>query len=147
MQLTDHFADTELGVAGCDERLVANARYICTELLEPLRERFGAILVHDGYRDPGHNDRVGGKPASYHLFEGGRAAADVSSPHATNRTMFDWLRLESHLPFDKVILEYNAAGLAATVHLQIDSGAEARRLAYTGATGAGEIYTPQEVRA
>jgi hypothetical protein len=145
MQLTDHFEDTELGVAGCDERLVANARYICAELLEPLRVKFGPILVHDGYRDPGHNSRVGGKPASFHLFDDGKSAADVSSSTAANKTLFDWLRLESGLPFDKVILEYNPAGFAATVHLQIDSGTPPRRQAFTGSTGAGTVYTAAQV--
>jgi zinc D-Ala-D-Ala carboxypeptidase len=145
MNLTDHFLDTELGVAGCDERLTANAQFICQKLLEPMRDKFGPILVHDGYRDPGHNARVGGKAASFHLFEEGKAAADVSSATVANRTMFDWLRLESGLPFDKVILEYNEKGFAATVHVQIDQDNEPRREAFTGSTGDGKDYVPQRV--
>jgi hypothetical protein len=145
-QLTEHFSEAELGVAGCEERLIDNARYICTELLEPLRERFGPIIVHDGYRDPAHNARVGGKEASFHLFEGGKSAADVSSPAVANQTeVFDWIRLESGLPFDKVILETNPQGVASTVHLQIDSEAAPRRQAFTGLTGAGEVYTRVQV--
>lgn len=146
MQLTEHFSDAELGVVGCDDRLVANARYICNELLEPLRAKFGPISVHDGYRDPGHNARVGGKATSYHLFEDGRAAADVSALQAPLGDVFDWIRLESGLPFDKVILEVNASGAAACVHLQIDSLAAPRRQAFIGQTGAGTVYVPVEVK-
>lgn len=146
MQLTEHFADAELGVAGCEERVVVNARYLCMQVLEPLRAKFGPINVHDGYRDPQHNARVGGKQASFHLFEDGRAAADVSSRIATCSEIFDWLRLESGLPFDKVILERDKAGYAACVHIQIDMLNAPRREAFTGSTGAGMQYARVEVK-
>lgn len=145
MNLTDHFTDAELGVAGCDAQLVENARYLCTEILEPIRAHFGPVRVHDGYRDTGHNARVGGKPDSFHLFEWGRAAADVDAPHVGLADLFDWLRLESKLPFDKVILESNSQGVAAAIHIQVDRLNPPRRQAYTGHTGNGTTYLPQEV--
>jgi hypothetical protein len=146
MQLTPHFADTELGVAGCAQNLIDNATYIATQLLEPIRAQFGPVSVDDGYRDPAHNARVGGKPDSYHLFNGGQSAADIQVSGATLQMLFDWIRLTSGLPFDKVILEYSG-NLPECVHLQIDSQAAPRRLAYTGSTGAGTIYLPAEVTA
>ncbi len=145
MNLTDHFTDAELGVAGCDEQLLENARYLCSQILEPIRAHFGPVRVHDGYRDPGHNTRVGGKPDSFHLFEWGRAAADVDAPHVGLADLFDWLRLESKLPFDKVILESNSQGVPAAVHIQVDRSNTPRRLAYTGHTGNGTTYLPQDV--
>ena len=120
MQLTEHFADTELGVAGADPRLIQNASFLCLGVLEPLRLQFGPVAVHDGYRDLAHNLRVGGKLDSYHLFIGGQAAADISVTGEGCDAVFDWLRLESGLPFDKVILERNAQGFSATVHIQVD---------------------------
>lgn len=146
MQLTEHFQDVELGVAGCDERLIGNAQYLCIELLEPIRARFGAVRVHDGYRDPAHNACVGGKAASYHLFDDGKAAADIHAVGCTLKQLFDWIRLDSGLSFDKVILECNAQGEPACVHLQIDSNTTPRRLAYTGSTGAGVEYVPAPVK-
>ena len=146
MQLTEHFADVELGVAGCEERIVRNASYLCVAVLEPIRAEFGPVRVHDGYRDPGHNARVGGKAASFHLFEGGKSAADIDAPGTGIKTLFDWVRLESGLPFDKVILETNAEGMPMTVHLQIDSGSTPRRQAFTGSTGAGTAYVEVEVK-
>jgi len=146
MQLTPHFSDTELGVAGCEDRIVGNARFLCTEVLEPLRDKFGAIQVHYGYRPPAHNAQVGGKANSFHLFDDGHAAADVGSPAATFQELFDWLRLESGLPFDKVILETGPTGAPACVHIQIDSINAPRRQAFTGQTGAGTVYIAAEVR-
>lgn len=145
MQLTPHFADTELGVAGANAQLVANATYICQQLLEPIRAQFGPVHVHDGYRPPAHNSAVGGKPTSYHLFTGTQSAADIDALPTDYQTVFDWIRLQSGLPFDKVILESNADGSPACIHLQIDSAVAPRRLAYTGSTGAGTVYTPVQV--
>jgi hypothetical protein len=145
MQLTEHFEDSELGVAGCSDQLIAQATFLCELILEPIRAKLGPVSVHDGYRDPGHNARVGGKPDSFHLFDGGKAAADISAQPTSCEQLFDWIRLESHLPFDKVILERNAGGFAATVHLQVDMAAKPRRQAFTGSTGAGTIYTPAGV--
>lgn len=146
MQLTEHFTDAELGVAGCGPSLIDNATYICTVLLEPIRAQFGPVSVDDGYRDPAHNARVGGKPDSYHLFNGGQSAADIRVNGATLQMLFDWIRLKSELPFEEVILEYSKDNLPACVHLAIDSqAATPRRLALTGSTGAGEVYAPVEV--
>jgi hypothetical protein len=144
MQLTAHFSDTELAVAGCEARLLDNATYICDQLLEPIRLNFGPVRVDDGYRDPTHNARVGGKPDSYHLFDFGRSAADIRVNGQTLQYVFDWIRLRSGLPFDKVILEYSE-NIPACIHLQIDSKSQPRRLAYTGSTGAGTEYLPAAV--
>lgn len=146
MQLTEHFADTELGVAGCDAGLIVNAQFLCSQLLEPIRARFGEVRVHDAYRDAGHNERVGGKAESYHLFEDGRAAADIHAVGCTLQMLFDWIRLDSRLPFDKVILEKNSQGKPACVHLQTDLKNPPRREAYIGSTGAATDYVRVEVK-
>jgi hypothetical protein len=146
MQLTEHFADSELGVAGCDPRLVLNATALCNQVLEGIHAKFGTVRVHDGYRDPGHNGRVGGKATSFHLFTDGRSAADVDAPAVTIPALFDWLRLESKLSFDKVIMEMNTAEVPACVHIQVDRLNPSRRQAFIGHTGAATVYTPVEVR-
>jgi hypothetical protein len=147
MQLTEHFADTELGVDGAASQIIANAMYICQELLEPIRAQFGPVHVHDGYRPPAHNAAVGGKLTSYHLYDGTQSAADIDVLPTDYQAAFDWIRLESGLPFDKVILETNDADVPACIHLQIDSAVAPRRQAYVGKTGAGTVYTPVAVQA
>jgi hypothetical protein len=146
MQLTAHFADAELGVAGQEQRLIDNATFLCTTLLEPIRAQFGPVRVHDGYRSPDHNAAVGGKPDSYHQFDGTQSAADFDCPQASYQAVFDWIRWQSGLPFDKVILENNAASEPACIHVQVDSAVPPRRLAYIGSTGAGTVYTPVSVK-
>ena len=146
MNLTDHFTDTEMGVAGADQRLIDNARFLCQVILEPIQgTQFGPLHIHDGYRSPEHNAKVGGKPTSWHQFDTNQAAADFDCLPHEYVTVFDWIRLWSGLPFDKVILERNSAGNPAAIHIQVDTTAAPRRLAYTGSTGAGTTYTPQVV--
>ncbi len=139
-QLTEHFEDHELGVEGCDQRHLDNATLLCEQVLEPIRAKFGPVHVRDGYRDPGHNAAVGGKTASFHLFTDGHAAADIDAlPAVTIPALFDWLRLESGLPFDKVILETNAKDVPACVHIQIDRLNPPRRQAFIGHTGEDQV--------
>ena len=144
MQLSEHFSDHELGVVGVEQRIIDNAQFICTTILEPIRARFGPVSVHCGYRPPGHNAAVGGKPTSFHLYDGTQSAADIDCLPTSFQDLFDWIRLDSKLPFDKVILE-SENGFPATVHLQVDSSNAPRRQAFTGSTGDGTIYVPQTV--
>ncbi len=148
MQLTPHFSDYELGLAvpSMYSRLLTSAQYLCKTLLEPIRAEFGPVRIHDGYRDPEHNAAVGGKPDSWHLYNGTESAADFDCSQTSYQTVFNWIRLESELPFDKVILEKNAAGEPRCIHIQIDAAVPPRRLAYTGSTGNGTLYVPVEVR-
>jgi len=142
MQLTEHFTDTELGVAGCNPQIVANAVQLCTLLLEPIRAQFGPVNVHDGYRTPEHNQRVGGAADSQHLYLGLNSAADIDALPASYITVFDWIRLESHLPFDQVILERNSAGIEACVHVSYDGALTTqRRMALEGMTNGQSGYT------
>ena len=145
MDLTQHFSDFELGVAGQESRLLTSAQFLCAKLLEPIRAQFGPVCIHDGYRSPDHNAAVGGKPTSWHQFNGTESAADFDCPEASYQTVFDWIRLSSGLPFDKVILESNSAGELRCIHIQVDSQNPPRRQAYTGSTGAGTSYTAVQV--
>ena len=145
MQLTEHFQDTELGVAGCEQRLIDNATYLCNKILEPIRAKFGPVHIHDGYRDPTHNARVGGVPTSYHMFNGGESAADIDVLPTSNQDLFDWIRLESGLPFDEVIIETDPNGNMGTVHVQINSAANSRRMALIGETAGQSGYTRAQV--
>lgn len=139
MQLTQHFSQAELGVAATEQRLIDNATFLCQEVLEHVRAMFGPVRVHDGYRDPGHNARVGGKTASFHLSTDGHAAADIDAQGCSITRLFDWLRLESGLHFNKVILETNAQNVPACVHIQIDRFNRPRRQAFIGHTGSNQV--------
>ena len=144
-RLSPHFTESELGVESADARVKANARYLCEKILEPIRTEYGLpIFVTSGYRDPAHNAQVGGKGKSFHLYESDRCAADFKVIGIAVTETFDWLRLKSGLPFDKVILEYQE-GEPRIIHIQAMAKTEPRRLAYVGETGDGKEYTPVEV--
>ena len=144
-RLTVHFTELELGVEGCDARVKANARYLCEKILEPIRAEFGLpVFVTSGYRSPEHNAQVGGKGKSFHLYQGDRCAADFKVIGVAVQETFDWLRLHSGLPFDKVILEYQD-GEPRIIHVQAMVKTEPRRLAYVGETGGAREYAQVDV--
>lgn len=97
-RLSPHFTATEFGRAGAaaPDAWLYWARKLCTDYLEPLREKFGPVTVMSGFRTLGHNSEVGGAPASYHLRRAGRrgAAADVVCARGTPE---DWYRLLDRL--------------------------------------------------
>lgn len=138
--LTEHFSEKELRVEGADERIVTSARWLCENVLEPLRARFGPVTVTSGYRSPMANEATGGVTTSFHLYEGSRCAADVTCP-ADIVMVFDWLRLESRLPFDKVIIEFSLRGIPQIIHIQADPTLQRPRTAYLGKTHGKGSYT------
>lgn len=159
MKLTEHFLERELRVEAQIPEIQTIARWGCENILEPIHAKFGPLVVTSGYRDGDRNKNAGGVEHSFHLYPSSpspRGAADVYPPEADHshspervQQLFDWLRLESGLPFDKVILEYSGA-LAEVVHIQwyvLTGDLRPRpRTAWVGKThGAGE-YTAAECR-
>lgn len=144
-QLTDNFTYEELNLLSAENRVVQNYLALATLILEPVRKEWGVTIVTSGYRPPVENAAAGGKPQSFHLADGGRAAADIKFPvdsHLDLLYVFDWVRLSSHLPFDKVILEFHPnTRVPDIIHFQYDKNQIPRRLAYEGFTGDAQQYT------
>lgn len=141
--LSSHFSFLELNLQAAPEEVVDNYLYLLTEVMEPVRERFGMLVVTSGWRPPLKNAAVGGKDDSYHLGQMGCAAIDFK-PWKRERLLviWDWLRLDSQLMFDKIILERdkNDAQTPLIIHVQLDKNNPPRREAYEGFTGAGSSY-------
>lgn len=161
MQLSEHFTTEEFNlitgkIGDVSWQLpISAARCLCVEILEPIRKHFGKpIKITSGFRDAGKNARVGGEPTSWHLYRDGQAAADFDIPGVPIEEVYDWIRLESGLRFDKIILEMSnfgvpgAAPMPDVVHVQLSINAPARRLAYRGMTNGmlnGRKYEQDEV--
>lgn len=148
MQLSPHFADTELGVAGADPEIVANAVQLCDTLLEPIRAQYGPVTLSCGYRDPASNHAVGGASNSQHLYIGQNSAADIVRCGTTPLTeVFEWLRLESHLLFDQAILEVSPKTQEpACIHISYNGAlSQQRRMALTGETNGAGAYSAVQV--
>lgn len=148
MLLTPHFSLEELTVTSrrdIDNTPTPEARarllVLCTEILEPLRARFGPLRINSGYRSPALNAVIPGSARnSAHLYG---CAADVAPPAGvTVRDMLVWIRDESGLPYDQVIDELKGTG-AAWLHvgmLRPGYGPEPRREALVMRNGAYSTF-------
>lgn len=95
-RLSQHFTVEEFA---CRDGTPVMARdyqgleYLCRVYLEPLRRKYGPVIVHSGYRTVAHNRAVGGASQSFHVYtihDGNDQAADIScargNPRAWHRT-------------------------------------------------------------
>jgi hypothetical protein len=151
LQLSAHFRLAEFCRQGWPTNdCLPVAREFCEKVLEPLRAWVGGpVTITSGYRPPAANAAAGGVPDSYHVWTPLRCAADVQAQGRDLVDIWDWLRLKSGLPFDKVILERGQQpGSEADdcVHIQYRLG-QGRRLAFLGSTHGAGAYTPAEVAA
>jgi len=78
---------------------LANLRALCSEVLQPLRDAWGAPLhVNSGYRCILLNEKVGGAPTSQHRY-GEAADIKADDPHRLAK-----LAKDMKLPYDQMIL-------------------------------------------
>ena len=88
---------------------------ICTTLLLPIRNRWGAITVLSAYRCSGLNTAVGSSDKSQHLL---CEAVDFEVVGRTRGKplyeVFDWVRKESRLHFGQLIWE-----LSEWIHISL----------------------------
>ena len=93
--------DAHKGEAITNEELLENLQRLCEEVLEPLRLRFGRILITSGYRCRELNKAVGGVFNSQHL-RGEAADIFVSS---TEMAMRYAEFLDKHTNVGQILLE------------------------------------------
>jgi putative chitinase len=151
-QLTEHFTLEELTVSPTAKKLglpntptpehIANMKYCCEKILEPVRAHFGkAVQVNSSYRAPAVNKAVGGSKTSQHV---NGQAIDFEIPGIDNKVVADWVA--DNLEFDQVILEFYTKGDANSgwVHASIkkEGGNRHQRLIATKSKAGGTTYTP-----
>ncbi|MGD8305179.1 MAG: D-Ala-D-Ala carboxypeptidase family metallohydrolase [Ignavibacteria bacterium] len=82
--------------------LIGNIRELCINILEPIREYHGALLVTSGYRTPELNALIGGSKNSQHM-EG--EAADIVSCTNLSAEMIYYIAMGLKLDYDQLIYE------------------------------------------
>jgi hypothetical protein len=116
------------------EQYRAQLTKLATDLLEPIRAKFGAVKINSAFRGPSVNAAVNGAKASQHLKG---EAADIVAPAVCVEELHRWICAESGLAFGQCILEKSAPDRPFTwVHVSLGTKREA--LVYNGA---GK-YTP-----
>lgn len=79
------------------ERLTA----LCMQVLQPIRDHFGAVHVSSGYRGPALNARIGGSRRSQHMRG---EAADIVIAGVTPIEVCRWIE-GAAIDFDQLIYE------------------------------------------
>ena len=122
-QLSKHFTLWEMMRSGTavrmniknvpDEQEKEALRQLCQHVLEPLRCRYGAIIITSGYRCLRLNRAVGGVPTSQHMRG---EAADIFIPNLEiGRKYFDFIK--NITTFDQLIWEPRGADVPRWLHV------------------------------
>lgn len=144
MQLTKNFSLKELTASDTasrfgireqflpDDRIVNNLKTLCTELLQPIRDEVGVLVVTSGYRCKRLNNIVSKEPNSTHLTG---YAADIVVPDRRNRRLVTAIAnlTKSRIIYPgKVILEYGTPSSPQWVHISYGNPAKNSWLKYDG---------------
>lgn len=106
-----YFTEKELRIENAPEQVKKNMAVLVEKVLDPLREKIGAIRINSGYRTPAYNKQIGGSPTSQHITG---QAADIFPIDKDIDNVFSIIIRE--FKYDQVILERNNAG-ARWIHI------------------------------
>ena len=112
---------------------------LCATLLEPVRNRFGPVSIHSGFRSAAVNAAIGGSKTSQHMKG---EAADFHCPGATLEHVMRWIVVESGLSYGQVILEGHTAGEPTWIHLSLGSPWRLGSACMQALTFDGKAYSP-----
>ena len=135
-QAGDRAGIDNLPPPACREAL----RALCVNVLEPIRERFGPVVINSGYRGPELNRMVGGAASSQHCSG---EAADIEVPGMSNGDLARWI--EKHLEYDQLILECYKPGIPSSgwVHVSYKAHTPNRKQELTATVVNGKMtYAP-----
>lgn len=66
--------------------------YFCNMILQPIRNKFGGVIILSGKRTPELNKAVGGAELSDHLFRYASCATDFTVPGADMKAVYNWIQ-------------------------------------------------------
>jgi len=89
---------------------------LCTTLLEPVRNQFGPVIIHSGFRSAAVNAAIGGSKTSQHMKG---EAVDFHCADARLEDVMRWIVVESGLSYGQVILEGHTKGEPTWIHLSL----------------------------
>ena len=114
------------------EEHLGNAKALCENVLQKVREHFGITTINSGYRGEALNKAVGGSATSQHCKG---QAADIEVPGVSNYDVAKWI--EKNCDFDQVILEFYTLGVPDSGWVHVSYNAEGNRKKSLTATKVG----------
>lgn len=99
-------------------------RHLAINILEPLRQQFGPIVISSGFRCLKVNRLVGGRPASQHMR--GEAADIIINDVERGLRMFAFIK--SRLDFDQLIWEPMGSLTPQWLHVSYTTRRKNRRM-------------------
>jgi len=119
-ELTKSEAATRLGLDNTPAlQIIENLEALVQNILQPVRDKFGPVVVTSGYRSPEVNKAIGGSATSDHCKG---QAADFEVLGKDNRELAIWIA--ENMQFTQLILEFYKPGVpdSGWVHCSYDPG-------------------------
>lgn len=97
--------------------IINNIQELVDNVLQPVRERLGPVVVTSGYRSPELNTAIGGSKTSDHCLG---MAADIEVLGIDNKVTAEYIR--DNVVFTQLILEFYKDGVpdSGWVHVSFD---------------------------
>lgn len=145
MQISKNFTLAELtktSIRGLendpDEAQLAALKVLVENVLQPLRDKIGPIMINSAFRSEKVNKKIGGAPSSQHTKG---EAADIETPAMSNYELAKYII--ANFDFDQIILEFasNEDPRAGWVHVSFKEKGN-RKSVLTAQTVKGKtVYT------
>ena len=104
------------------EEHLENAKALCENVLQKVRDHFGPVIINSGYRGEALNKAVGGSSKSQHCKG---QAADIEIHSVSNYDLAKWI--EKNTDFDQVILEFYTPGIPDSGWVHVTYNIEGNR--------------------
>ena len=115
-----------------------NIIVLCERILEPIRAKYGPIVISSGYRSKTLNHYIGGALKSQHL-EGKAVDIDMDGMGSvTNKEIFEYIKY--NLEFDQLINEFNYAW----VHVSYNAGKNRKQILDALKDNGRTVYAPHK---
>jgi hypothetical protein len=99
------------------QSVISNLQALVNNVLQPVRDKFGPLVISSGYRSPQLNTAIGGSSRSDHCLG---MAADIQAPGLDNKRLAIYIK--NNFKYTQLILEFYTEGQphSGWVHVSYD---------------------------